>query len=62
MANDVNSFLQLRTPLDPKRFQIFVVQQGPFCGATDCPYFGLHVTRPTSFKARVVLSPVLSLA
>ena len=29
--------------------------QGPFCRATDCPYFGLHVTFPMGFKARVVL-------
>ena len=38
-------------------FKIFAVP-GPFCGATDCPYFGLHVTLPMGFKVRVVLSPV----
>ena len=40
----------------------FFLNQGPFCGATDCPYFGLRVTLPMGFKAGVVLSPVPLLA
>ena len=38
----------------------FLLDQGPFCGATDCPYFGLHVTLPLGYKARVVLSTTLT--
>ena len=33
-------------------FKKFLLDQGPFCGATDCPYFGLCVTLPMGFKAR----------
>ena len=40
----------------------FLLDQGPFCGATDCSYFGLCVTLPMGFKARVVLSPAHLLA
>ena len=32
-----------------------LLDQGPFCGATDCPCFGLRVTLHMGFKARVVL-------
>ena len=34
-----------------------LLDQGPFSGTTDCPYFELHVTLPMGFKARVVLLP-----
>ena len=40
----------------------FLLDQGPFCRATDCPCFGLCVTLPMGFKARVVLLPAHSLA
>ena len=40
----------------------FLLDQGPFCGATDCPYFRLVMTLPMGFKARVVLLPVHLLA
>ena len=43
-------------------FKIFLLGQDPFCGVTDCPYFGLCVTLPMGFKARAVLLPVLLLA
>ena len=33
----------------------YLLDQGSLCGATDCPYFGLCVTLPMGFKARVVL-------
>ena len=36
-----------------------LLNQSPFCGAIDCPYFGLRVTLPMGFKARVVLQPAL---
>ena len=32
------------------------IHQGPFCGAAHCPYFGLCMTLPMSFKAGIVLS------
>ena len=41
-----------------KLFYIFLLDQGPFCGATDYPYFG----NPVGFKDRVVLSPALILS
>ena len=31
----------------------FLLGQGSFCGATDCPYFGLSLILPMGFKARV---------
>ena len=34
-------------------FELFLLDQGTFCGATDYPYFGLRVTLPMDFKARV---------
>ena len=43
-------------------FFYFLLDQCPFCGATDCPYFGLCVTLPVGFKAGVVLSPAHLLA
>ena len=43
-------------------FEMFLLDQGPFCGATDCPCFGLCVTLPMGFKSRVVLSPAHVLA
>ena len=36
-------------------FKTFLLHQGPFCGATDYPYFGLCVTLPIGYKATVVL-------
>ena len=43
-------------------FLNFYLDQGLFCGTTDCPYFGLLMTLPMGFKARVVLSPAHLLA
>ena len=43
-----------------KIFLNFLLDQGPFCEATDSPYFVLRVTLPMGFKARVVLSPAHS--
>ena len=43
-------------------FFIFLLDQCPFCGATDCPPFGLCVILHMSFNVRVVLSPALLLA
>ena len=43
-------------------FFFFLLDQGPFRGATDCPYYGLCVTLPMGFKVRVVLSPTHLLA
>ena len=40
----------------------FLMDQAPFCGATDYPCFGLRVTVPMGFKSRVDLSPALLLA
>ena len=39
----------------------FSLDQGSFCGATDCPYFRL-CDPPMGFKVRVVLSLALLLA
>ena len=36
---------------------LFLVREGPFCRTTDCTYFGLYMTLPMGFKARVVLLP-----
>ena len=36
-------------------FFIILLHEGPFCAATDCPYFGLRVTHQMGFKARVVV-------
>ena len=35
------------------------MDQGPFCGATDCSCFGLRMSFLTGFKSRVALSPAL---
>ena len=43
-------------------FKKILMDQGPFCGAIDFPYFGLRVILPMGFKARVVLSLALPLA
>ena len=43
-------------------FSNFLLDQGPFCGATDYPHFWLCVTVPMGFNAWVVLLPVLLLA
>ena len=43
-------------------FFLFLLDQGPFLGATDYPFFGLRVTLSMGFKARVVLSPAHLLA
>ena len=43
-------------------FLNFLLDQGPFFGANDCPWFGIHATLPMGFKARVVLSPAHLLA
>ena len=40
----------------------YLLDQGPFCGATDYSYFGLRVPLPMGFKARVVLSTALILS
>ena len=37
-----------------------LLDEGPFCGPTDCPYFGLNGTVPMGFKSRVVLLPALT--
>ena len=40
-----------------------LLEQGPFCGVTDCHYFGLHMMVVSmGFKARVVLLLPLLLA
>ena len=43
-------------------FKIFSLDQGPFCGATDCSCFGLRVSFLMGFKSRVDISPALFLA
>ena len=43
-------------------FQIFCLDQGPFCGATDCSCFGLRVSFLMGFKSRVDILPALFLA
>ena len=43
-------------------FKIFIGPRSILWEATDCPYFGLRVTLPMGFKARVVLFPVHLLA
>ena len=53
--------------LDPLSYStimsgLFLLDQGPFRGANDCPYVGLHVPLPVGFKARVVLLLAFSLA
>ena len=40
---------------------MFLLDQYPFCGATDCPCYGNCVTLPMGFKARMVPSPALLL-
>ena len=49
------------------RFYLFILKkklldQGTFCGATDCSCFGLCVSFLIGFKSRVDLSPALFLA
>ena len=39
-----------------------LLDQGPFCGVTDCSCFGLRVSFLMGFKSRVDLSPALFLA
>ena len=51
-----------RNTLTVRFFSKFLLDQGPFCGVTDCFYFGLRVTLLVGFKARVVLSPAQFLA
>ena len=43
-------------------FKHIFVRPGSIFGPLITPYFGLHVTPPIGFKARVVLSPVDTLA
>ena len=43
-------------------FNIFCLDQGPFCGTTDCSCFGLRVSFLRGFKSRVDISPALFLA
>ena len=40
----------------------FCLDQGPFCGATDCSCFGLRVSFLMGFKSRVDILPALFLA
>ena len=42
-------------------FKKFCLDQGPFCGATDCSCFGLRVSFLMGFKSRVDISPALLL-
>ena len=42
--------------------KIFCLDQGPFCGATDCSCFGLRVSFLMGFKSRVDILPALFLA
>ena len=54
---DVNNVL-LCAVVKKRKFILFILffllNQGPFCQDTDCSYFGLRVTLPMGFKARVV--------
>ena len=43
-------------------FKKFCLDQGPFCGATDCSCFGLCVSFLMGFKSRVDVLPALFLA
>ena len=40
----------------------FCLDQGPFCGANDCSWFGLCVSFLMDFKSRADISPALFLA
>ena len=42
--------------------KIFCLDQGPFCGATDCSCFGLCMSFLMGFKSRVDILPALFLA
>ena len=55
VADDLNSLVNI---YNVSSLFKNLLDQGQFCGATDCPYFGLRVTLPMGLKARVVLSPV----
>ena len=35
---------------------LFLLDQDPFCGAIDCPYFGLSVSLSMGFNATMILS------
>ena len=60
--------LQIASAIPNKPIKLFIpeifflVGQRSICGATDGPYFGLCVTVPMGFKARVVLLTALLLA
>ena len=43
-------------------FKIVCLDEGPFCGATACSYFGLCVSFLIGFKSRVDIEPALFLS
>ena len=55
-AVNIGQFLEVlmaKFNLQPQNFfKIFLFDQGSFCGATDCPYFGIFCDPPRGFQSQ----------